>query len=86
MAKHQGRVVGDVTYREGDGVEMKIPRGAVEVDRTPLDATISWTDGATRGSTAIPLADLKRHVDSGALVIGAADDGSDLDATPDLSA
>jgi hypothetical protein len=86
MAKHQGRVVGDVTYREGDGVEIKIPRGEVEIVRTPLDATISWTDGATRGSTAIPLADLKRYVDSGALVVGAADDGSDLDATPDAAA
>ena len=85
MAKHQGRVVGDVTYREGDGVEMKIPRGAVEIVRTPLDATISWVDGATHGSTAIPLADLARHVDSGALVIGAADDDDD-DGTPDAAA
>jgi len=86
MAKHQGRVVGDVGYREGDGVEMKIPRGAVEIVRTPLDATISWVDGATHGSTAIPLADLKRYVDTGALVLGAADDGSDPDATPDGAA
>jgi hypothetical protein len=69
MSKQQARVVGDVTYREGDGVEMSIPHGPCEIVRDELDATISWTQGATRGSTAIPLSDLSRYLESGDLVL-----------------
>ena len=69
MSKQQARVVGDVSFREGDGVEMMVPRGPCEVTRDELDATITWTDGATHGSTAIPNADLERYLKSGALVL-----------------
>ena len=31
MAKQRGLIVGDVTYREGDGASISIPPGAVEV-------------------------------------------------------
>jgi len=58
----KARVNGKIEYREGDGMNLAIPRGPVEIDETILDVTISWVDGETHGSTAIPLADFKRHV------------------------
>ena len=71
MSKQQGGVVGEVVYREGDGAGMTIPLGPCEVERTELDATISWTDGPTHGSTAVPLGDLARYLETGALVLDA---------------
>ena len=67
MEKQRGRIVGDVTYREGDGASISIPPGAVEVTVTELDATVAWVDGDTRGSTALPLAEFQRFLDSGAM-------------------
>jgi hypothetical protein len=71
MATTHGRIIGKVTYREGDGMEITIPKGPCEIDETPLDVTITWTDGATHGSTAIPLADYARYVKTGVLAVGA---------------
>jgi len=63
------RITGKVEYREGDGVNITIPPGPCEVDETALDATISWTDGDSHGSAAIPIADYRRHVSSKAIQI-----------------
>ena len=67
MSIKQGRIVGQVTYREGDGPEIVIPLGPCEITVTALDVTVSWTDGDTRGSTALPLAEYTRYVTSGAI-------------------
>jgi len=67
MAAKQGQIVKRVTYREGDGTEIVIRRGPCEITATPLDVTLSWTDGDTRGSTALPLGEYQRFVDSGAI-------------------
>jgi hypothetical protein len=67
MEKQQGRIVGDVTYREGDGTSITIPPGHCEFTVTELDATLTWDDGDTRGSTALPLGEYQRFVDSGAI-------------------
>lgn len=67
MPKQRCEIVGEVTYREGDGVAMTIPPGPCEVEVTDLDATISWSEGPDHGSAAISLADYRRFVDSGAL-------------------
>lgn len=69
MSSKQGRIVERVTYREGDGAEIVIRPGPCEITVTNLDVTISWTDGDTHGSTAIPLAEYTRYVTSGALVL-----------------
>jgi hypothetical protein len=69
MASKQGLIVGDVRYREGDGAEIVIRPGPVEIIVTNLDVTISWTDGDTHGSTALPLAEYTRYVTSGAIVL-----------------
>jgi hypothetical protein len=63
------RITGKVEYREGDGANITIRPGPCEVEETPLDVTISWTDGETRGSAAIPLADYRRYVSSKALTV-----------------
>ena len=70
MAHHSGQVLGKVTYREGDGIEITIPPGPCELEVTELDVTITWNDGATRGAAAIPLADYSRYVAEGVLKVG----------------
>ena len=69
MAAKQGQIVKRVTYREGDGAEMVIRRGPCEITVTSLDVTLSWTDGDTRGSTAMPLAEYNRYLTTGAIVV-----------------
>jgi hypothetical protein len=69
------QVVGKVEYREGDGPNICIRRGPVEVDTTAVDATLGWADGEARGAAAMPLADFKRYVAEGAIVMGATPTG-----------
>lgn len=63
----QARITGKVEYREGDGANITIRPGPCEVEETALDATISWTDGETHGSAAMPLTDYRRYVRSKAI-------------------
>lgn len=56
------QVHGCVEYRLGDGPLMQVPPGKVEVERGPGDVTLSWGDGNTRQSAAIPAGDFERHV------------------------
>lgn len=69
MSTKQCRIVGRVTYREGDGAEMVIPPGPCEVTLTAVDATISWSDGDTRGSTALPFTEYTRYASTGAISV-----------------
>lgn len=69
MSKKQAHIVGRVTYVEGDGPEIVIRPGPCEIEATDLDVTISWTDGDTRGSTAIPLTSFQQFEASGAIVL-----------------
>jgi hypothetical protein len=59
------QIIGSVEYREGDGPNIAIRPGRVEVQTTASDATLSWTDKDTHGSAAIPLTDFERHVAEG---------------------
>ena len=70
MAKN-AQVTGKVEYREGDGPNITIRRGPVEVQTTPSDATLSWTDGETRGSAAMPIADFRVYVAKGMIELDA---------------
>jgi hypothetical protein len=63
------RIKGKVEYREGDGASIVIRPGPCEVEKTALDVTISWTDGNTHGSAAIPLVDFNRYVVSKAIEV-----------------
>jgi hypothetical protein len=66
-----GRIVGDVSYREGDGPQMPIRRGVVEITETAQDVTLGWADGDSRGSSSMPVADYRRYLASGAIVLDA---------------
>ena len=63
----RAHVTGKVEYREGDGTNISIRRGPVEVRTTLTDATLSWVDGETRGSAAMPIADFRAYVANGAI-------------------
>ena len=70
MASEKKRIVGRVTYVEGDGPEIVIRQGPCEIEATALDVTVSWTDGETRGVAAMPLTTYKQYEASGAIVPG----------------
>jgi len=61
------QIVGRVEYREGDGPAIAIRPGPCEVEQTALDATISWVDGESRGSAAMPISDFNRYLQSNAI-------------------
>ena len=63
------RIVGKVEYRPGDGPKAVIRPGPVELQTTEADVTLSWTDGDTHGSAAMPLAEFKRYRNEGAIVV-----------------
>jgi hypothetical protein len=59
------QVTGKVEYRQGDGTNITIRPGPVEVQTTPNDATLSWVDGETHGSAAMPIGDFRSYVAKG---------------------
>jgi len=67
----RAQIKGKVTYREGDGVQIAIRPGPVEVQATPSDVTLSWTDGETHGSAAMPLGDFNAFVADGLITLHA---------------
>jgi len=67
----RARIKGKVEYREGDGANITIRRGPVEVQTTPTDATLSWIDGDSRGSAAMPIADFQLYVAKGMIELDA---------------
>ncbi len=67
MAK-TARIVGEVQYREGDGPNITIRPGPVEVHMAPTDVTLSWLDEEVHGSAAMPLTDFNRHVREGRIL------------------
>lgn len=58
-------VVGDVEYREGDGVLLEIRRGVIDVEIVGADAVLTWTDDDYRGAAAMPFVEFTRYVDAG---------------------
>lgn len=72
--RYNARIKGTVEYREGDGVAIAIRKGPCEIEETTMDVTISWTEGSTRGSTAMPLTNFRRYVANQAIEV--------LDAAP----
>jgi hypothetical protein len=67
----QAQVTGKVEYREGDGTNIAIRPGPVEVQTTPTDATLSWVDGDTHGSAAMPIGDFQSYVAKGLIALRA---------------
>lgn len=67
----QAHIVGKVEYREGDGPNIAIRPGPVQVETALNDATLSWVDEDARGSAAMPLTDFKRYVAEGKIRLAA---------------
>jgi hypothetical protein len=65
----QAQIIGKVEYREGDGPNIAIRPGPVEVQTSTLDAVLTWVDGETHGSTAMPIADFRDCVAKGTIVL-----------------
>ena len=63
------QITGKVEYREGDGTNIAIRLGPVEVQTTPIDATLSWVDGETHGSAALPIGDFRAYVAKGTIAL-----------------
>lgn len=63
------RIVGKVEYREGDGPNITIRPGPIEVNMAPTDVTLSWVDEEVHGSAAMPLTDFKRYLAEGSIVM-----------------
>lgn len=63
------RINGEVVFREGDGPNMTIPEGPVEFQESEFDVTLSWIEGDTRGSTAMPLSDFHRYLATRAITV-----------------
>lgn len=69
----QAHITGAVQYREGDGPNITIRPGPIQVEETAMDATISWSDLDSHGSAAMPIADYRRYVASKAIRLDGAE-------------
>jgi len=67
----KAHIVGKVEYRSGDGPNVEIRPGPVDLTTGINDVTLSWTDEETHGSAAMPLADFKRYVSEGLIKLDA---------------
>jgi hypothetical protein len=68
MASRQAKIVGSVTYREGDGMPIVIPAGPCDVDESFDSVTIGWHEGDTAGSASMPKTDFRGYVERGDIV------------------
>ncbi len=69
MTTLQGRIVGEVEYREGEGMPLRIPPGPCEIELDDIDVTITWVEDGVHGATAIPRSDYDEHIASGTMVV-----------------
>lgn len=60
-------VVGMVEYSEGDGPELEVRRGLVQVEVARMDTVFSWQDENYRAQAAIPFQNFSRYVSNGAI-------------------
>ncbi|CAM4156582.1 hypothetical protein [Paracidovorax anthurii] len=72
-AAENATIRGDVTYREGDGMPIRIPEGPVELIHADDSVTLSWkeADEPAAGLAAIPRDQFERHVQEGQIEIEA---------------
>ncbi|SDM41013.1 hypothetical protein SAMN05428957_105248 [Oryzisolibacter propanilivorax] len=68
-APRHATVHGHVTYRVGDGPDLPIPEGRVELLPAPDSVTLSWTaaNGAA-GRAALPRSQYEQYVQRGGIV------------------
>lgn len=71
LMAQKAHIVGKVEYRSGDGPNVEIRLGPVDLNMGINDVTLSWTEEDTHGSAAIPLVDFKRYVAEGMIKLEA---------------
>lgn len=69
VVNRRAEIVSTVEYRAGEGPMMTIPLGHTEVETSPLDATLSWTEDSSRGVASMPVASFCQYVFDGAIKI-----------------
>lgn len=69
MTHLQARIVGEVSYREGDGIMLIIPPGPCQIEREAVDVTITWVEDGVHGATAMPRGAYDAYLANGALVV-----------------
>ena len=67
FAEIRAVVVGQVQYRQGDGMLHTICTGQTRIEVSSLDAVFSWVDEDHRCNAAMPFADFHRYVLEGAI-------------------
>jgi 2-methylisocitrate lyase-like PEP mutase family enzyme len=71
LRKQPAQIMGKVEYREGEGPLLTIPAGVVEVETNSGDAVLSWSDGASHGLAAMPVANFCQYVADGMITVAA---------------
>ncbi|VWX59308.1 conserved hypothetical protein [Burkholderiales bacterium 8X] len=59
------KVIRSIEYRAGDGPMVEIPEGLLEVNLHDDSAVLSWDDGGSPQTAAIPLEEYERFVREG---------------------
>ena len=67
--RHSGAVLGKVEFREGEGIMLEVPRGAVDLVIAETDLTLSWLGGDYLSPAAIPYPEFCRYVTEGAIAL-----------------
>jgi glutathione S-transferase len=67
VARLKAEIVGNVEYRQGEGVLLEVSRGIVHVEVNASDTVLSWVDESFRGEAAIPYANFSHYVAAGAI-------------------
>ncbi len=60
-------VTGPVQFRAGDGPNLPVPVGPIDIDAGESEVTLSWVDGDTHGAATVPIGEFRRYVAQGAI-------------------
>ncbi|MDA8455351.1 hypothetical protein M4R22_11325 [Acidovorax sp. GBBC 3334] len=71
MHEESATIHGEVTYREGDGMPIRIPEGPVELTHADDSVTLSWKEHGENaaGLAAIPRDQFERYAKEGKIVV-----------------
>ncbi|SDJ15699.1 hypothetical protein [Variovorax sp. OV700] len=65
-----GRIVGNVEFRAGDGPKLKIPEGNCQILMADDSVVVTWQEGGQSLTAAIPKIEFDRYIQEGAVVLG----------------
>jgi len=65
-----GRIVGNVEFRAGDGPQLKIPEGDCQILMADDSVVLTWTENGQSLTAAIPKIEFDRYIQDKAVVLG----------------